>query len=113
MSNQDMRREVVLREINQGALSGIEVDITEQAADLVVSALDRYDSHVLHQVVGELILATVAAERCIPDGKHRTGCVVYDGAQVRERLHRAVEATQDLVGPLGDAGMLSTRRSYP
>lgn len=40
----DMRRQIVLREINQGALSGMHSEISEQAADLVLAALDRYDS---------------------------------------------------------------------
>ncbi|MEU2924165.1 hypothetical protein ABZ636_03760 [Streptomyces sp. NPDC007251] len=40
----DMRRQIVLREINQGALAGLQSEITEQAADLVLTALDRYDT---------------------------------------------------------------------
>jgi hypothetical protein len=42
-SDRDMRREIVLREINQGALAGMQSQITEEAADLVLDALDRYD----------------------------------------------------------------------
>jgi hypothetical protein len=33
-----------------------------------------------------LCLAALAALRCIPDGEIRNGCVVHDGAAVRERL---------------------------
>lgn len=40
----DMRREIVLREINQGALAGMQSEISEQGADLVLAALDRYDT---------------------------------------------------------------------
>lgn len=40
----DMRREIVLREINQGALAGMQSEISAQAADLVLAALDRYDT---------------------------------------------------------------------
>ena len=40
----DMRREVVLRELNQGALAGMHSEVTEQAADLVLAALNRYDA---------------------------------------------------------------------
>ncbi len=43
-ADRDMRRQIVLREINQGALAGMQTAITEQAADLVVEALDRYDA---------------------------------------------------------------------
>lgn len=41
---EDMRREIVLREINQGALAGMQSEISGQAADLVLAALDRYDT---------------------------------------------------------------------
>lgn len=44
-----MRREIVLREINQGALAGMSSKITTYAADLVVDALDRYDAWVAIQ----------------------------------------------------------------
>ena len=40
----DMRREIVLREINQGALAGMSSEISEQAADLVLNALDAFDA---------------------------------------------------------------------
>lgn len=40
----DMRREIVLRELNQGALAGLPSEISAQAADLVLAALDRYDT---------------------------------------------------------------------
>jgi hypothetical protein len=40
----DMRREIVLREINQGALAGMQTEISEQAATAVLVALDRYDA---------------------------------------------------------------------
>ncbi|MER6488769.1 hypothetical protein ABT264_35135 [Streptomyces virginiae] len=39
----DMRRQIVLRELNQGALAGLQSTVSEQAADLVLAALDRYD----------------------------------------------------------------------
>lgn len=42
--NADMRREIVLREINQGALAGMSSEITGQAADLVLKALNDYDT---------------------------------------------------------------------
>lgn len=42
--NDDMRREVVLRELNQGALAGMQVEVTERAVDLVLAALNRYDA---------------------------------------------------------------------
>jgi hypothetical protein len=40
----DMRREVVLRELNDGALAGFDTRVTEQAVDLILAALNRYDA---------------------------------------------------------------------
>ena len=40
----DLRRQVVLRELNQGALAGMQSEVSEQAADLVLAALNRYDA---------------------------------------------------------------------
>lgn len=40
----DMRRQVVLRELNQGALAGMQSAVSEQAADLVLAVLNRYDA---------------------------------------------------------------------
>lgn len=39
----DMRIEVVKREINQGALAGMQSEITDYAARLIVAALDSFD----------------------------------------------------------------------
>lgn len=49
---QDMRREIVLRELNQGALAGFQSEVTGQAADLVLAALDRYDTWAATGTVG-------------------------------------------------------------
>lgn len=48
----DMRRQIVLRELGQGALAGLRSEISEQAADLVLAALDRYDSWATAQTAG-------------------------------------------------------------
>jgi hypothetical protein len=40
----DMRRQIILREINQGALAGLGSEISESAADLVLKALNAYDA---------------------------------------------------------------------
>jgi hypothetical protein len=50
----DLRREIVLREINQGALAGMHSEITGQAADLVLAALDRYDTWAAGKVTARL-----------------------------------------------------------
>jgi hypothetical protein len=44
VGDDDMRREVVLRELNQGALAGMPTEVTEQAVDLVLAVLNRYDA---------------------------------------------------------------------
>jgi hypothetical protein len=41
----DMRVEIVKRELNQGALAGMNRSITDYAALLVIAALDSYDAH--------------------------------------------------------------------
>lgn len=43
-TDHDMRREIVLRELNQGALAGMQSEISDRGADLVLAALDRYDA---------------------------------------------------------------------
>ncbi|GAA2803377.1 hypothetical protein [Streptomyces showdoensis] len=48
----DMRRQIVLRELNQGALAGMQSQVSEQAADLVLAALDRYDDWAAKGAVG-------------------------------------------------------------
>lgn len=40
----DMRRQVVLRELNDGALAGMSSRVTEQAVDMVLAVLNRYDA---------------------------------------------------------------------
>lgn len=42
--DQDLRREIVLREINEGALAGMPSRITQWAAQHVLDALSRYDA---------------------------------------------------------------------
>lgn len=44
VGDDDMRREVVLRELNQGALAGMPSQVTERAVDLVLAVLNRYDA---------------------------------------------------------------------
>jgi hypothetical protein len=41
----DMRIEVVRRAINQGALAGMQVEISDYAAWLVIDALDSFDEN--------------------------------------------------------------------
>ncbi|MEV7034573.1 hypothetical protein AB0N99_30630 [Streptomyces sp. NPDC093272] len=50
----DMRRQIVLREINQGALAGMPSEISEQAATLVLAALDRYDTWSANKAAARL-----------------------------------------------------------
>jgi hypothetical protein len=44
VGDDELRREVVLRELNQGALAGMSSEVTEYAADLILAALNRYDA---------------------------------------------------------------------
>lgn len=49
-------------------------------------------------VTQELIMAGLAATRCIPDGEVRGGCTVQDGAKVKARLKAAIGAARDALG---------------
>lgn len=69
----DMRRQIVLRELNQGALSGFQSEVTEQAADLVLAALDRYDTWTAGRLQARL--ARIAEAH----SKHVTGGGLTDG----------------------------------
>ena len=64
----DMRREIVLREINQGALAGFRSEITKQAADLVIAALDRYDTWVAGKPAARLARIAEAHSKSVTDG---------------------------------------------
>lgn len=55
-------------------------------------------THSLHDLIGEVVLATLPALGCIPDGEHRSGCVVMDGEKTRERLRLAVVALNRAYG---------------
>ena len=48
-TNADMRIEVVKRELNQGALAGLDSTVTDYAGRLVIAALDSYDEAALDQ----------------------------------------------------------------
>jgi hypothetical protein len=47
-----------------------------------------------------LIMAGLAALRCIPDGEIRTRfCTIHDGAKVKARLKAAITAARDALTP--------------
>ena len=49
----DMRIQVVMREISQGALAGMDSAITEHAARLIIAALDTFDYQSLQTAWGD------------------------------------------------------------
>lgn len=61
----DMRIQVVLREINQGALAGLgyQSQIGEYAARLIISALDDFDYQALQTAWGDGFRTGVAYEK--------------------------------------------------
>lgn len=69
----DMRREIILREINQGALAGFQSEITGQAADLVLAALDRYDTWVAGKPAARLARIAEAHSNHVGDGGLTSG----------------------------------------
>lgn len=50
-------------------------------------------------VIQELIMACLAANRCIPDGEVRRGCTITNGAAVKARLKAAVQAARVALTP--------------
>ncbi|MFM9703574.1 hypothetical protein [Streptomyces galilaeus] len=68
-----MRREIVLREINQGALAGMQSEITEQAADLVLAALDRYDAWAAGRMAARLARIAEAHSKNVTHGGLTSG----------------------------------------
>ena len=59
----DMRIQVVLREINQGALEGFSSEISEYAARLIIQALDDFDYQSLQRAWGDGFRQGIAFER--------------------------------------------------
>lgn len=70
----DMRREIVLRELNQGALAGMQSEVTEQAATLVLAALDRYDNWAAGKHEARLARIAEAHSKDTADGGLTSGC---------------------------------------
>ena len=61
----DMRIQVVMREINQGALAGLgyQSQIGEYAARLIISALDDFDYQALNRAWGDGFRAGMAWQK--------------------------------------------------
>lgn len=120
----DMRREIVLREINQGALAGMSSEITGQAADLVLAALNAYDTWKAQQGGGDLAEVRAALRpgfaitlsQLIAETQQDThpyadavgstgpyivqGCVVYGAQQLRDALRTVWKRTPKLLDEL-------------
>jgi hypothetical protein len=64
----------------------IAVDEQDFEASIRRDERAKVDAEWRRRVREHLCLPALAALRCIPDGEIRSGCVVHDGAAVRERL---------------------------
>jgi hypothetical protein len=64
----------------------IAVDEQDFEASIRRDERAKVDAEWRRRVREHLYLSALAALRCIPDGEIRSGCVVHDGAAVRERL---------------------------
>jgi hypothetical protein len=67
-TDHDMRREIVLRELNQGALAGMPSEISEQGAGLVLAALDRYDTWAAGKAEARLSRIAEAHSKSVGEG---------------------------------------------
>jgi hypothetical protein len=79
MTDHDMRREIVLRELNQGALAGMPSEISEQGADLVLAALDRYDGWAAGKAAARLARIAEAHSKHSGEGGLTDGLCVECG----------------------------------
>lgn len=59
----DLRIQVVRRAINQGALAGMDIEISDYAAWLVIDALDSFDADAEQRAYGQGFRQGVAFER--------------------------------------------------
>jgi len=59
----DLRIQVVLRELNQGALAGMDSQVSEQAARLIITALDDFDYQSLQTAWGDGFRAGAAFQK--------------------------------------------------
>lgn len=66
----DMRVQVVMREINQGALAGFSSEVTEYAARLVIQALDTFDYQSVQAAWGDGFRAGAAYQRARDNHRH-------------------------------------------
>jgi hypothetical protein len=61
-----------------------------QAAELDLSHRDERERAAERNRIKKLLtIPALAALRCVPDGRIQNGCVIHDGATVRERLRQA------------------------
>lgn len=92
----DMRIEVVKREINQGALAGFDSIVTDQAAALVIAALDSYDASVPATAYREGFEAAEVNQELLLAAAHEEG-----RQQGRAEYAELVAAARALVDGLG------------
>jgi hypothetical protein len=64
--------------------------VTTDTTDVVAAERER--------ISRILTLPLLAALRCIPDGRIQNGCVISDGAKVRENARQAYLAVRDGLG---------------
>ena len=68
----DMRIQVVMRELNQGALAGCGSAVSEYAARLVIAALDSFDYQSLNTAWGDGFRQGIAWQAAVdPCGNER------------------------------------------
>jgi hypothetical protein len=78
-TDHDMRREIVLRELNQGALAGKQSEVSEYAADLILAALGRYDTWAAGKAAARLSRIAEAHSKHAGDGGLTDGLCIECG----------------------------------
>jgi hypothetical protein len=69
----DMRIEIVKRELHQGALAGMDIEVSDYAARLVIAALDTFDAEVQQRAYAQGFLQGVAFQKQRSEGERRIG----------------------------------------
>jgi hypothetical protein len=59
----DMRIEIVKRELHQGALAGMDIEISDYAARLIITALDTFDAEVQQRAYAKGFLQGVEFQK--------------------------------------------------
>lgn len=91
-----------VRDRQAGELQEAEVRLSEALSENAalrnrLAAPEEFERARIQALLSSPLLAAL---RCIPDGTHQSGCVIHDGAKVRERVRQAYLAAFPRPNPI-------------